>query len=319
MRKLGEPEITMKNTKSEILEALNEALARAEQAEKGKLNPEREEGERINKKALDTARKAVEQNIFSRELQDKFNDLEKAIESEESRLQELYGVGREVQKLALVIEAGRERSCAIEREREEKERCARESLEKLTSEYAQAKAEIQAEQDAQAKRLKMERTREEEEYQYDLARARERENNIWADEKAAREAALQKREAQATEMLSQAESKAEYIRTLEEKVETIPSLLSAEREAAIAATTQALKQEQAHQSALAEMERKNAVVRLEDKVSYLEKEIETSNKSVHELQAKLDKAYSEIRDLAAKTVESAGGVKIIGNPEKSSG
>jgi len=36
------------------------------------------------------------------------------------------------------------------------------------------------------------------------------------------------------------------------------------------------------------------------------------------LQDKLDRAYSEIRDLATKTVESAGGLKIIGAPEKNS-
>ena len=31
------------------------------------------------------------------------------------------------------------------------------------------------------------------------------------------------------------------------------------------------------------------------------------------LQEKLDKAYEEIKDMATKTVESTGGVKILGN------
>lgn len=97
----------------------------------------------------------------------------------------------------------------------------------------------------------------------------------------------------------------------------IPALLTAERESATTATTQALQREFAHQSALAEMERNGAIARLEDKASYLGKELENANKGVRELQGKLDKAYSEIRDLASKTVESASGVKIIGGPEKS--
>ena len=62
-----EQEITLKNTKTEIFEALQQALKRAELAEKGKLNPEKEEKEKIEKRAIDTARKSVEQNIFSKE------------------------------------------------------------------------------------------------------------------------------------------------------------------------------------------------------------------------------------------------------------
>jgi len=43
---VSEQEITLKNTKTEIFEALQQALKRAELAEKGKLNPEKEEKEK---------------------------------------------------------------------------------------------------------------------------------------------------------------------------------------------------------------------------------------------------------------------------------
>lgn len=314
---MAESEITTKNTKAEILDALKDALKRAELAEKGRLNPEKEEKERNDKRAIESAKKAVEQNIFSQELNQKFTDLQAAIAAEENRLQELYGMGREVQKLALVIEAGRERIAEIEAAKSEKEETAKKNLERMNAEYGQRSAELQTEHDRYIKNQKMERTRENEEYQYNLARTHERENNAWTDERAARELELQKREAQATTLLAEAESKTGYIRSLEEKAESIPNLIAAERASAIAATTETLEREYAHQSALAEMERQNAVARLEDKVAFLEKEIDGSTKAVSMLQGKLDKAYSEIRDLATKTVESAGGVKIIGNPEKS--
>lgn len=313
---MAEQEITMKNTKAEILEALNRALEQAELAEKIRLNPEKEEKERSNKRALEITKKAVEQNIFSKELNDKFNDLQEAIAAEEERLQELYGVGLEVQKLALVIEAGRERIAAIEAEKLEKEEAARKNLERNNAEFAQRNAELQAEHDTYLKNQKVERARENEEYQYNLTRMRERENNAWADEKAARELELQKKETRAAELLADAESKAGYIRTLEEKVENIPDLIAAERKSAIDATTESLNREYAHQSALAGMEQQNAVERLKDKVAFLEKEVENYNKIAGVLQSKLDKAYSEIRDLATKTVESAGSIKIVGNPDK---
>jgi len=266
---------------------------------------------------VESAKEAVEQRIFSKELNDKFNDLQAAIAAEENRLQELYGVGGEVRKMALAIEAGRERIAEIERERSEKEEAAKDSLKRLNAEFSQRNAELQAEYDAYAKKLKQDRAREAEEYQYNLARTREKENNAWADEKAARESQLQKREAHAAEMLADAESKAGYIRTLEERVNDIPGLLASEKESAAAAAQALIKREYEHQNALADMERKSAVARLEDKAAYLTKQLDSAGKAVSMLQDKLDKAYSEMRDLAAKTVESAGGVKIIGGPEKS--
>ena len=102
-----EQEITMKNTKAEIFDALNAALSRSQAAEQGKLNPVKAEREKAEKKAIESAKAAVEQNIFSVELNNKFKDLQTAISSEESRLQELYGVSAELQKLALIIESGR--------------------------------------------------------------------------------------------------------------------------------------------------------------------------------------------------------------------
>jgi hypothetical protein len=312
---VSEQEITLKNTKTEIFEALQQALKRAELAEKGKLNPEKEEKEKIEKRAIDTARKAVEQNIFSKELNDKFNDLQIAIAAEENRLQELYGVGRELQKLTVIIETGKERLEAIDVQAAAKEAEAAERLQKLNEEYAARKEELQAEFDRMAEKLKLERTRENEEYEYNLVRAREREDNAWADEKATREAELLKREEQAAAMLAEAESKADYIRTLEEKVAGIPELLENQKKSVTAEVSEALRKEYENKATLAEKDYSNTVARLEDKIVFLEKEIENSNKAVVALQNKLDKAYTEIREIATKTVESAGGVKIIGNAD----
>jgi hypothetical protein len=49
----------------------------------------------VEKKAVESAKASVEQNIFSIELINKFKDLQSAIGTEESRLQELYGVSSE--------------------------------------------------------------------------------------------------------------------------------------------------------------------------------------------------------------------------------
>lgn len=313
---MAETEITLKNTKAEILEALNNALQRTNAAEQGKLQPEKAEKERIERKAIESAKKAVEQkNIFSQELNDKFNDLQTAIAAEESRLEELYGVGRELQKLALVIEAGKERLGGIEAEKLAKTEEAKNSLEQLKAEFSHKNAELAAEYETASKKLKTDRAREGEEYQYNLIRTREKENNAWADEKAAREAALLKREEQTAALLAEAESKVEYIKNLEAKVEGISALVESEKQIAVDTVTEALKRDFDYTSTLAGKDYQNSITRLEDKNSYMEKELDIAIKTSNTFQVKLDKAYGEMRDLATKTVESAGGVKIIGNTE----
>ena len=312
---MNDNEITMKNTKAEIIEALNDALKRAEEAEKGKLNPERHEKAQAEKKAVETAKRSVEENIFSKELIGKFNDLQTAINVEENRLQELYGVGRELQKLALVIESGHERQEKIEAERLQKSEEAKSELKELDLTYNQKSAALQAEYDEAGKKLKLERARENEEFQYNLSRTREKENNAWLDEKTNREAALKKREEEAAALLAEAEGKAGYTQSLEEKVDGFTALLEGEKQVAIEQVTKSLQQEFEYSRTLAEKDAVNAIDRAEDKIKYLTSELEAAQKALNTMQGKLDKAYAEMRDLATKTVESASGVKIIGNKD----
>jgi len=308
----NDQEITMKNTKAEILEALNAALARAEAAESGKLNPVKVEKEKTEKKAVESAKASVEKNIFSAELLGKFNDLQVAIAAEEARLQELYGVSAQLQKLALVIEAGRERQLQIDSESDTKAEEARVSIEKLRGDYSRMKLELQEEYDAISKKLKVERAREAEEFQYNLKREREKDNNDWESEKDARETALAKKEEQAQAILAEASEKAEYIKSLEEKVGGIAALIEAEKKVAKDAAIAELTREYEHKAALSNKDNESIQARQNDKIVYLEKELEAANKANLTLQDKLDKAYAELRELAVKTVESASGVRIIG-------
>ena len=75
-------EITIKNTKAEILDALNEALEREKNLAQMKYEPEKEEMKQKVEKAIEASKENVEQKIFSNELNSKFKDLELAIEEE---------------------------------------------------------------------------------------------------------------------------------------------------------------------------------------------------------------------------------------------
>lgn len=45
----------------------------------------------------------------------------------------------------------------------------------------------------------------------------------------------------------------------------------------------------------------------------IEKELQKSNIEKESMQNKLDQAYNQIKEMATKTVEATGGVKILGN------
>ena len=57
----------------------------------------------------------------------------------------------------------------------------------------------------------------------------------------------------------------------------------------------------------------NTIDRQNDKMEVLQEELEKVNNEKIALQEKLDKAYKEIKDMATKTVEATGGVKILGS------
>jgi hypothetical protein len=93
----------------------------------------------------------------------------------------------------------------------------------MEADYAQKNADFQAEYNAATQKLKQERSREAEEYGYNLKRTREKVNNAWADEKAARETAL------------------------EEQVAAFPATLSAEKDSAVVAAVEAARHEFEHE------------------------------------------------------------------------
>lgn len=96
-------EISLKNTKAEILEALNDALAREKEALKNKSNPIEEQKIKTTKEAVKETKENVKAEIFSEKLSEKFKKLEIALEEEENRLKELYGVEQELNNLTIVV------------------------------------------------------------------------------------------------------------------------------------------------------------------------------------------------------------------------
>ncbi len=306
-------EITSKNTKAEIFEALQEALKREKELSKIKSNPVKEEEQVHIKEVVEKTKSNVEQNIFSVELNKKFRELEEAISFEEERLKNLYGIEKEMQDITIAVNAGKDCIIKIEAEKQEKLSELETKIKELEDTFKQKNIDLQKEYDEKSKNLKVERERDIEEYTYKLKREREKENNCWEDEKAKREAELAKKELETEELYNDASNKVEYLKELEEKVSQIPELLKIEYEKGKTEATEKLNLEYEHQKALALKDYESSLNRQNDKIEALTSELAKTSKQNNTLQEKLDNAYMEIKELATKTVESASGVKIIGN------
>lgn len=306
-------EITLKNTKAEILEALNEALDREKNIAKMKYEPEKEEKKQKVEKAIEVSKENVEQKIFSEELNNKFKDLENAIQAEEEKLKELYGVENELNNFVVVVNAGKDYMAELEIKKKVKTEELNNSIKELEEQYKIKKEELEKEYDAKAKALKIERDREIEEYNYKSKREREISNNKWEDEKRERENNLAKKETEVTELLAEAESNAEHIKELESKVNEIPLLLEKEYARGRKEVTGELEKEHKYATELLKKDFQNTIDRQNDKIELLKEEVEKSNAEKSSLQEKLDQAYNQIKEMATKTVEATGGVKILGN------
>lgn len=306
-------EITSKNTKAEIYEALQEALKREKELSKIKSDPVKEEKQEHVKEIVEKTKINVEQNIFSVELNNKFKELEEAISLEEDRLKNLYAIEKEMQDITIAVNAGKDCISKIENEKQQKLIELENKIIVLENTFKEKSTELQKEYDEKSKSLKIERERENEEYTYRLKRERERENNSWEDEKTKRELELAKKEQDIDALYNEANSKIEYLKELEEKVSKIPELLRAEYERGKNEIEEKLNIEYEHQRILSQKDYESAINRQKDKIEALNNELSKAIKQIGNLQEKLDNAYMEIKELATKTVESASGVRIIGN------
>ena len=162
----------------------------------------------------------------------------------------------------------------------------------------------------------MARTRENEEYNYSLKREREISNNNWLDEKKKREEELRLKEIEMNKLLEEAKNKEKYLTDLEEKINYLPDMLDKEYAKGKKDATSELEKEHKYQTELLKKDYSNTIDRQNDKIQSLESEVKNYIEMNKQLQEKLDKSYSEIKDMVTKTVEANGNVEILNSTQE---
>lgn len=314
--------ITMKSTKQEIMEAYEEAMKKIAESESGKDDPVAAAKAESDKKIIESAQMIVEDNILNPVIIERYENLKTAIEMKNKELQELYGIETKANSLVAMINAYKDkeielkdkynaRTKELDDEFTKKELILKEEIASLEKSKEDLINKIQNESNELTKSLNKKRKREEEEYEYNLKRSRKVENDRWEDEKAAREKELTEREAAVKADEAELADRTSYIEELEKKVEEIPELIQDAKDKAFAeGKAKADKSNAFEVRALKQQNDYNTQI-LEDKVDRLYSEVDSLKAEKANLQAKLDDAYAQMRELAAETVKSTGGVKIL--------
>lgn len=314
--------ITMKSTKQEIMDAYNAAMSKIEEIEGMKDDPVATAKAANDKKIIESADKIAEGDILNPAIIAQYNDLKAATNMKKDELQNLYGIETKANSLVAIINAYKDKENELKEkykaeetslmiDLDAKKEAINADIKKLEQDKDKLIASAASEYGALKDKYEKQHKREEEEYEYNLKRSRQIANDKWADEKAAREKELTEREAAVRSDEAELAEKTAYIEDLEKKVENIPALIQEATESGIKkGKADADKSNMFEVRALKQQNDYNVQI-LEDKVNRLEAEVDSLKTEKADLQAKLDDAYAQMRELAAETVKSTGGVKIL--------
>lgn len=246
---------------------------------------------------------------------DDYTEINDAIELKRQELADLFQVEKELLDLAAIVNT--KEALAAQYDATHKERVANaeakmndleESYITRRSEYNRT-LEIQRTEDAAA------RKRDQEEYKYNFDRNKKIENDAWSDTKAAREKELEA-EAQILEVKAAAlEVEKAEIDSLKAKVAEIPTLIADAASDAAAAARKSAETGFGIERNYLKKDSENEKALSESKIGTLESTILDLRAQLVSANMKLDAAYGEIKDMAAKTVEAAGNSRMIASLE----
>ena len=303
--------MTVKNTKAEILEALKQAH---EENEKLRSMCGTNQTTITNTtKVVELAAEDVKSNIFSAEMNDKYTNLTKAIEIQEEKLKELYGIEQELLTLETVVNASK--TLIFQMRKEEKDFSAdiEDKKEKKKLEYDALQESLKQSYKQSEDALMEQHRRSEEEYKYNLLRKRKLEEDEYADKKAARDKADAEKKAELDARENAIKEQEEEIQAMREEIAGIQEKIDNYYDKGYEAGEKAAGKEYGYKKVLADKEHEFEIKTLNNEITVLKKSLEEKTCKIEALEIKLDEAYRQINSLATSTVEASGNIKVLGN------
>ena len=330
------PNVSMANTKKELLEAYEEAKKRVEMADKDLLDAEKARKRLEKKVATATADAQAAQDpvhrlhdlrgAISRELSDlaerlvteieTYRKIQSAIETKQEELNTLYEVETAASDLAALIEAQRAKKEQFERDMAAQKGAFEAEMQELRAQWQREKADhdrrIKEETEANGKQ----RQREKEEYEYAFAREQAQRKNAQEDELQAlqKEIALKRSdfEKEYQQRQTELDAREEAIAgreketaALQKEVESFPKRNEAAVQKAVADTTENLTKNFKSDQALMEARFEGERNVLMGKIEALEKTVASQAAQISDLAKKNELAYEKVQDIANRAVAAA--------------
>ncbi|MCK9262383.1 MAG: hypothetical protein WDA72_07750 [Desulfomonilia bacterium] len=334
--KSKKPDLGMKNTKQELLDAYNEVLEELEERNQAELKPEKKIEEKKKQEVIhavrDVSMDGVAQNIktLKADIDKNLSQLQERLESEvkklghiqaaisirDAELREIYEIDRSASSLAALIETSNRKNRLFEEELELKKSSLLEDIEETRGKWDQEKALRAAEVKEQREQEARQRQREKEEYLYSLQRERQIEKDKFEDEKArllSEKQALENeikamREAVEKELSERrkalAEKESEFLE-LKKRAGAFPEELQSAVAKASKDTAERLKLEADYQTNMLKQQYEGEKNVLLTRIDALEKTVKEQAEQISKLSRLQEAAYQKVQDVAVKAIEGA--------------
>lgn len=328
-----EDNVTTKSTKNEILDAYNAALKKVKQLEKEK--PAQTHETEAKKETVGRAKEETPENIVTRlsglkletsaafdkleksYLQEQYRlaDLEKAIGIETAHLESLYNIKIELDSLAALLIAQKEKRKQLEEDFVNRKIGLDNEILETKSAWEKDRKFFELTKKEEQERVQKERKREEEDFQYTLQLNRKKDADIYTAEHNALVKEIEyKKETFELEIatretkLAAAENE---LATLQNESKDFSTRLLLATEEAQTNTTKSLKREFEFEKQLLQKETEGVLNLKLQIIGTLEQRIKELENMVLQSQSKAVTAESSVKDIAMKAIESATKVTVF--------
>jgi hypothetical protein len=325
--------VSDKSTKTEILDAYNELLAKNKEqkaADQKAVKKETEEKEVVKSAAQnsveDTVKKlaglkleivksidGLEEKLISE--YKRFTELQQAISIQSAEVKEIYGIQTEAGSLTALILAQREIKENFEDEMEEKKADFESDMAQKKLQWKKEQEEFEFSRKERDAQLKKERQRDEEDYTYNLQLKRKKEADTYEATKTALEKELAekkaKMESELTERESIVSSREKELEDLRSKVDAFPKELEKAIKDTEKSVAERIEFKYKFQTELAAKETEGERKLNKQIIGALERKIAEQEEQIRQLAQKADDSIQQVQTIAVKAIEGASAQRIF--------
>lgn len=329
-------EISMKNTKQELLVAYNDLRQKIEEKQKQELNPEKKTIEKKKEEVLTAVSDVSSGGVLvgidklkgeigkmlaevAGRLEAETNRLDtirQAIRIKDEELKEIYEIERAAATLAALIEAHQQEEQSFAVEMKTRKTALEDEISSTRKIWEKEKEQYLAMVKEQKAGEEKSRKREKEEYLYAFQREQQLARDVFADEKAKLDAEVKitKKETDAmktrveqelAEREKQIAVKETDFQHLQEQVEAFPGIMEQQIQQQVEAVRERLQQDTGYQKELLEKQFEGERNVLTARIESLLQTVKEQGEQMTKLSKQQEGAYQKVQDVALKAIDGA--------------